>query len=131
MTTIPCVEIHTKDNRIFPTGHHGNVCRVGHNNVTAIECIDGVVMVSASKSPTSNGGDSGPVQFLLADWVYCRVAKASGANEFKCPVCSEVLKNSQGLGAHMLTHKGNNGPTSSEQPPESSGRKAGTNAVTA
>jgi hypothetical protein len=98
MSIFQCTEIQVDKPRVFPSGHHGQICKVGEYGIVAIEYNDGAMIVSAIK----DGKES---QFIVRDWLHGKLAAIQPSAEFSCKDCGEVFKNSQGLGKHVLGHK--------------------------
>jgi hypothetical protein len=96
MSTFHCTEIQVEKPRVFPSGHHGDKCKVGDNGVTAIEYSDGAMVITGTR-------DGKPCQFIVRDWLHGKLADDSGLGEFTCKTCGTMFKNSQGLGLHVKT----------------------------
>ncbi len=96
MTTFKCREIHIGKPRVLiPGGLHGDVFRVGQSGITAIDYIDGAIVVTAA-----NG--QGESAFVLNDWLHAKLESPKPEAEvFRCEKCGCEFKNSQGLGAHL------------------------------
>ena len=72
MTTIQCTEIQVEKARVFPSGHHGEKCKVGDHGVRSIEYVDGAMIVSAVRKGT-NGPER--CRFIVRDWLHGKLAE--------------------------------------------------------